>query len=468
VPFTCRLPLLPHLIALLCLGLPLAAGDATAKVDSLLASLPRGAQAGILVVDLRDERVVYERQADNARRMASLAKLLVAAAALAELGPQHRFTTTLYGLGPLQAGSLPGLGVRPGGDPCLDEHFTDKQPGRIFAAWAAQLKAAGVQRIDGDLVIDDRRYSGPIRPDTYPEDADNLTRWYAAPASAFAWNDNCIEVRVLPGRVGAPAVIETRPRSARISVVNHTRTVAKGGGDLQVRRAPTANQVIVSGSYHAPTAWFPMAIHSEPDLLAGDELRAALIDAGIPVSGTVRLGPVDAAGAPLARHESLLLPALEILNRRSQNFYGEQILRELAVAAGQPGSITAGSTQVRSILTTRLGLTLGETSLLDGSGLSYGNTATPRLLVGLLAAMDRHPHAEQWRNTLKVDERHGLDRALVKTGTLNATRGLAGYASGRQGGRYAFAIMLDAGPTGGLGSGTLRYQILQVFLDGLP
>ena len=65
-----------------------------------------------------------------------------------------------------------------------------------------------------------------------PQDQDNQQRWYSAPASAFAWNDNCIEVRVVPTRVGERASIE----GVRCSPHTFRHTFAKNflmnGGDL--------------------------------------------------------------------------------------------------------------------------------------------------------------------------------------------------------------------------------------------
>jgi D-alanyl-D-alanine carboxypeptidase/D-alanyl-D-alanine-endopeptidase (penicillin-binding protein 4) len=413
-----------------------------AAVTEALAALPAGAEASISVVDLADGRLVYRRRGDRAGAMASLTKLFVSAAALVELGPEYRFSTRLVGLGPLTAGGLPGLGIIGGGDPCLDEHFTDREPDRIFLGWIETLRDLGVQRIAGDLVVDNRWFSGPIRPDTYPRDDDNLQQWFSAPASALAWNDNCIEVRIRPGIPGKAAIVELRPVSPRITVENLAKTATAPVPDrLLVRRAADANRVIVTGTYDSVSAWYPMAIHGDPDLLAADHFAHLLRQAGIALDGEVRLGAVDpAAGQELLRQESPLGPALGILNQRSQNFYGEQIIRALGQAQYGEGSITAGCRAVGKVLATEPGIE--GMVIADGSGLSYGNLASTDTITALLYGMHAGKHGAIYRDTLK-EMWCGKVRCRVKTGSLAITRGLAGYIPGPDGtAGCAFALVL--------------------------
>ena len=236
-------------------------------VDAVLAKVPRGGKAAVAVVDLDQRQWVLKRNADQSLSLASTTKLITSAAALVGLGTDFVFHTRLVGLGPLGAdGTLPGLGVIGGGSPCFDEHFAEgRDPDAVFRGFAAEMKRRGVRRIAGDLVIDSRLFSGPIRPDTWPADQTNLQRWFSAPCAAFAWNDNCIEVRLVPGAVGAPCTVETRPRSTRIRIVNNTRSLASGAGKNAISRALDSNTVIASGTCGRATAWFPLAIASDPE-----------------------------------------------------------------------------------------------------------------------------------------------------------------------------------------------------------
>lgn len=460
---------MPHR-ALLLLLLPtmvhLTAADLGPRLTPLLARVPTGAGVGILVVDLADDSTVFARDADEPLRLASLTKLPVALGALEILGPRYRFQTTVHFLGPLVDGTVSGLGIVGGGDPCLDEHFTERDPDRVFTAWIAALRERGLEHIDGDLVVDGSLFRGPIVPPTYPQDAEDRIRWYSAPASALAWNDNCIEVRVRPGRVGGPAQVEVRPRSSRITVDNRTRTAAAAASRLIVTRAQDANRVIVSGTYAKTTAWYPLAIHSDPDLLAGDHFAALLGDAGIEVTGSVVLGQVPAEAEPVVIQENPLWPALDILNQRSQNFYGEQLLRLYGVRRRDEGSITAGATALRELLDRDLGLPGRTFAIVDGSGLSYANRGSARFVCQVLGRARDRKDGERFVATLK-EKWSGKIRCRVKTGTLAVARNLAGYID-LEDRRYAFAIILDRAEAASFSWAVrLRDQLFHEIVRGL-
>ena len=167
------------------------------------------------------------------------------------------------------------------------------------------------------------------------------------------------------------------------------------------------------------------------------------------IAGKVHLGAV-AEGEVLVDHQDPLLPALDILNQRSQNFYGEQILRVVGATVSGEGSISAGAQATLSVVRDHLGLEMASVTLLGGSGLSYGNMASAADICRLLQALDRHPHGDRFRQTLK-EKKHGLVTARVKTGTLNIARCLAGYIPGPNGENYAFAILLNRADANSIG-----------------
>lgn len=413
--------------------------DLASTVRQRSATVPSGGGCSCAVLDLLTGTWVVQQDADTPQRLASVTKLLVSAAALSALGPEFHFRTDLVAVGTRTTGVLDGLAVIGRGSPCLDEHFTNKDPDSIFRTWAAALRQAGVTGVAGDLVIDARYFSGPDKGTSWPQDHYNRQQWFSAPASAFAWNDNCIEVRARPGAgPGKPAVIDLRPTSSRIRIVNQALTVAANGDkSFLVARAAAANEVTIKGRYHAATAFFPMAIHQDPDLLAGDHLKHVFAAEGIAIAGQVRLG-VAPAGAPLLhRHQDRLGPAIDLLNQRSQNFYGEQILRTLGAERTGEGSAAAGSRAALATLA-ELGLDTTSITLDDGSGLGYANRASAAAICRLLAVMHAGQHGAAFRASLKTD---GAG-VLVKTGTLLVARCLAGYIDAPSGKRYAFAILV--------------------------
>ncbi len=453
------------LVVLLCIA-RLTAADLDDRIERALDAVPTGGLAGVAVYDLGVNQWLVRHEADQPRTLASTTKALVAAAALSQLGPNFQFRTHLYTIGQLGP-RIQGLGVIGGGDPCLDGFFSDDDPDRFFATWAEQLKRQGVTAIDGDVVIDNRLFSGPIRPTTYPQDADNQQRWYSAPASAFAWNDNCIEVRVMPTRVGEAADTQVRPLTNRIRLVSKARTVAgKGDKAIFVVRDADANGLTVTGNYSQATPWFPLAIYADPDLLAGEQLRAVLIRSGIQVTGQVRIGAVDPhAGRLVVDHASPLIPAVTIMCQHSQNFYGEQLLRILGCERFNEGSIAAGTKATQLVLARLVGAHADQITLLDGSGLSYGNSATAGVMVEVLSAMHRSALRDAFYDSLK-EKNVGRIQGRVKTGTLAVATCLIGYIDPPSGHRLAFAMLFNRGTAKSFDwAPKIREQIYRLLAD---
>ncbi|HMF14733.1 MAG TPA: D-alanyl-D-alanine carboxypeptidase, partial [Gemmataceae bacterium] len=142
------------------------------------------ARWGILVVDSQTGNTVYERDADRLFLPASTTKLYSCAAALEALGPEHRFETPVYRRGQLKDGHLTGdlilvasgdltLGGRTdaSGKMVYTNHdhiyangqvraeLTDTDPLAGLKELARQVKAAGITRVSGDVLIDDRLFA---------------------------------------------------------------------------------------------------------------------------------------------------------------------------------------------------------------------------------------------------------------------------------------------------------------------
>jgi D-alanyl-D-alanine carboxypeptidase/D-alanyl-D-alanine-endopeptidase (penicillin-binding protein 4) len=108
---------------------------------------------GVLVLDGAGRPMLAEAP-DVPRTPASTVKVLTAAAALATLGPDARFTTRLVAAGRIRAGVLAGsLALVGGGDPVLRAADLD--------AAATAIAAAGIRRIRGGLVIDATAFAAP-------------------------------------------------------------------------------------------------------------------------------------------------------------------------------------------------------------------------------------------------------------------------------------------------------------------
>jgi D-alanyl-D-alanine carboxypeptidase/D-alanyl-D-alanine-endopeptidase (penicillin-binding protein 4) len=408
-----------------------------AAVDAIIAEpdLP-AAHWGIYVRDISTGRTVYTHDGDRLFLPASNLKLLTTALALDAFGPEHRFVTRLYfGGETLPDGTLLGdLVIRGAGDPTFGSRASGDDP---FDDWAGALYDSGVRRIEGRLVGDD----DAVEETPWAEGWDVAhvgVEQYAQSVGGLSWGDNLVTV-IVRGRN-----VETQPSGFA------TIERPSGGGGLRIERRLGTNVIEVRGQGATGQRLIPI---EQPTLFALYAFRQALREAGI--EADVELTDADnlvseldysALGQPVLAH--LSPPLSEIIghtNRRSDNFYAEQLFRLIA----PDGSATGASTRAISFLAAAGASTEG-LSIRDGSGLSRKNMVTPRAMVDLLVHMDTHRHRRAYLESLPTGGGAGtLGRRLqdvevrAKTGSLEYVRALSGYVTGPDGHRLAFSVIAN-------------------------
>lgn len=143
------------------------------------------------------------------------------------------------------------------------------------------------------------------------------------------------------------------------------------------------------------------------------------------------------------------------VNVPSNNFAAEMLLKGLGARYRERGTRGRGAVVVRDTLR-ELGL---RPKIVDGSGLSRRNRASPRQIVGLLQAMhDDEDVAEGFRGSMALAGVTGTVRrrmrgtaaqrsCRVKTGTLRGVSALAGYCRAAGGREIAFALLFNRAST---------------------
>jgi len=431
-------------------SIPLAA-----RLDTALAARAlRGANVAALVVSRGDRRVLYDRRADQALMPASNQKILTALAALATFGPAHRFTTQVSSDAPPDAaGAVATLYVRGGGDPAL----TSEEWWRL----AADLRAAGLRRVRGDLVVDDSFFDAER---WHPDWGAVTERAYFGPVSALSANYGAFAVEVQPGSApGTPARVRIDPPLGYFLLANRATTgLPHRRATIDVEREATeqGESVLVRGM--TPVGAAPERVYrsvTDATLYAGAVLAWQLGSQGIEVGGRVRRGAAP-AGAPelLAFEGQSLAEIVRLFMKHSNNTIAEGLVKAIgAEDAGAPGSWSRGIEALAARLRA-LGLDLGGVRIVDGSGLSRGNRVTPRLLVGALLAADRSfafgPEFESALPIAATDgtlshREHGIAGAVrAKTGSLDGVHSLSGYAALPDGGEAVFSVLANGAPLG--------------------
>ena len=196
---------------------------------------------------------------------------------------------------------------------------------------------------------------------------------------------------------------------------------------------------------------------ANPPAFAAARLDAALEAAGVAVRLKPRAGATPAEARVLASVDSPPMERLiRLTNKPSDNFFAETLLKDLAHQAGSVGTTAAGA-RIAAAHARRLG---ARATLVDGSGLSRGNRASPFSVVKLLRAMRETEYANEFGDSLPIAGRDGtlFDRmrrgaarwrCIGKTGTLSNVSALSGYCEARSGDNYVYSILMNGVyPTG--------------------
>lgn len=418
----------------------------------------RNGNAACVIVDLDSGRTLYSAKADTPLSPASNMKLVTSAAALKLLGGDFHFTTRLLADAPVRDGALQGpLYVLAGGDPNLSGRFHNDDALAIFREWAAKLKAAGISSIDG-LRFDSALFGGPSYGEGWPKD-DQYVRWYCAEVSAFAFNDNCVGIRVLPGEVGKPGRIEVTPPTAHVNVINETTTLAgRKGAEIGVLRPRGTNDITVRGRIYQQATWgyFTDVTVHDPALFAATVLRETLQAEGITVTGSVEPHTLRSDDVEKCRllheHRSPLLQALAPINTNSQNLHAEMLFRQLGLRHAGKGTFRTSQAAMEAFLNDKGWMRPGVV-ISDGSGLSRENRVTAGMLVELLKEMEASPHFEAFRDSLAVagesgtlarrlNDRNVRGNVYAKTGYIRGVRALSGYVL-TDNRRLAFSMLMN-------------------------
>jgi D-alanyl-D-alanine carboxypeptidase/D-alanyl-D-alanine-endopeptidase (penicillin-binding protein 4) len=191
-----------------------------------------------------------------------------------------------------------------------------------------------------------------------------------------------------------------------------------------------------------------------PALAAATAFRDALRTAGVAVDGTVRLGRVDDFSIPLAAVESPPLTSIiRFMDRQSDNFTAELLLKQLGAVELDRGTSAAGASIVMQRLA-EAGVPLAGVRIVDGSGLSRLDRLTANALAAMLKAAWSDPTVKPAlvaalpvagvNGTLadRLERLPAYRHVFAKTGTTDLASALSGYVTTR----YVFSVLENGSP----------------------
>ncbi len=421
------------------------------RVSKLVAAYekPSRATVGVSAVDLRTGRGLLSVRAARPFTPASNQKLLTSAFILARYGGDYAFATHVYRRGD-------NVVVVGGYDPTLGDPVLAAEGERSIYAeldrWAAAAAGSFGERAVRDIELSSPAEKASPRHPDWPED--QYGRWYAAPAGALNFHNNCIDVFFEAGKTEAKPVLS--PRSRYVAVVNKVKLGKRNLWSL--RTADGGATVVLTGTVTGEKSW-PLSVPvPQPAMLLGRVLADRLAAKGVRVAGSLRrVGPIPATAdmTPLCTTSRPLAVVMARANKRSLNMAAECML----LCAGD-GTWAGSAKLMAEGLVRAYAVRAGEIAPVDGSGLSCGNRVSPAAMTTVLAGVVARPDGAVLLRSLPVSGVDGTlarrlggpgrrGRVAAKTGYIAGVSCLSGYVLDASGApAVAFAVLVNDVPPG--------------------
>jgi len=399
----------------------------------------------VLVLPATGGAPLLAYQDERAMSPASTMKLVTTLVGLDTLGPTYRWKTQLLSTGKPQGDKLKApLYLQGGGDPHL--HW-DALRGMLRT-----LRAQGVRRLEGDLILDRSRFN-PTRPDVgAPQFDESPQAYYNVIPDALLVHSNLLELSI--DSTGKKPVVRTQPPLQGMQI--KTRLTLDDSDcktwddDLVTAQAqpPVKGkvQVVLQGVFPKNCV-----ARSRLNLLDRNDyverfVRAFWAELGGTWKGHARDGVVDAQALVLvARSSDSLADIVRLINKPSDNAMTRTLLLTLGEARGEGQqldgvgvpSVEKGKAVVRAWFDAH-NISTDGLVLDNGSGLSRSERITAQQMAGLLREGLKSNWYPEFASSMPIVGVDGTmrkrnkdtvaaGRARIKTGTLRDTAAIAGY-----------------------------------------
>lgn len=177
------------IIALIACWADSMAQDANPVVERFVkASGIKPESVAVMITDLSDNKVIGSHNISTPLIPASIMKSVTTAALLNKVGPNYRYHTGIFIDGPLDMGILRGNLVIVGAcDPSVNS-MSEPYGQNIIEEITDALRLAGINKIEGKIIIDESEFAGSPRPDSWM--AADFRESYGTGIHAFNFENN--------------------------------------------------------------------------------------------------------------------------------------------------------------------------------------------------------------------------------------------------------------------------------------
>ncbi|MEJ5994638.1 D-alanyl-D-alanine carboxypeptidase/D-alanyl-D-alanine-endopeptidase [Pedobacter sp. Du54] len=428
----------------------------TAKLEQAYQKLLADEQAkyaitSLCVLDAKTGKVVFAKNENIGLATASTLKTITSATAFSVLGKDFRFQTTLGYSGKITAdGTLQGnLIISGGGDPTLGSwRYEQSKENVILTQWVTAIKAAGIKKIEGNVIGDDSLFGTQTMPEGWIWQ--DMGNYYGAGTSSLTWRENQFDIHLKPGSTtGAEVSIKaTVPAMPYLQIVNELTTGPAGSGDNAYGYLPPYSSLAYlrgTSGMGIGKVGISLAL-PDPAYDAAFRLQDTLKRINIlctKEATTARKLHLEGTTLPTTTQKlsTITSPSLsEIVywfNKKSINLYGEQLLKTIAWKSGEAPSTRTGATAEINFWTAK-GIDKNALNILDGSGLSPGTRVTTMAMASVLFQAQKEEWFTDYLNSFP--ENNGMK---LKSGSINDVSAYAGYYTASDGNKYIAVININ-------------------------
>jgi len=406
--------------------------------------------ASLCVLDANTGKTLFARNEQVGLATASTLKTITAATAFSVLGKDFQFQTTLAYSGNITAdGTLKGnLIIIGSGDPTLGSWRYQNKENAVLTQWVAAIKSAGIKKIEGAIIGDDRIFGTQTTPEGWVWQ--DIGNYYGAGTSGLAWRENQFDIHLKPGSSTADEVkiVKTVPATPYVQIVNELKTGSSGTGDRSYAFLPPySNVAYLRGSWGMGITKTAISVAlPDPAFDCAYRLQDTLKRLGINTNQqatTTRLMVLNNQSIPVATQKisTISSPTLSEMAywflKKSINLYGESLLKIIALKSGKEAT-TAKGAETEVAFWTNKGIEKSALNIIDGSGLSPGDRVTTAAMANVLFQAQKESWFPDYYKAFP--EYNGMK---IKSGTINDVSAFAGYHTDAAGNKYIVVININ-------------------------
>jgi D-alanyl-D-alanine carboxypeptidase/D-alanyl-D-alanine-endopeptidase (penicillin-binding protein 4) len=406
--------------------------------------------SSLTVLNAETGAVLFSRNGNTGLASASTLKTITAASAYHLLGKDFTWETTLGYNGSLSAGgTLNGdVIITGGGDPSLgSERYEQSKSETILKRWSDALTRAGVKKITGRIISDDRLFGTQTLPGGWTWN--DIGNYYGAGPSSLTWGENQFELRFKPGKVGEIAMlVSSEPEMSYLNIVNEVTTGSQGTGDnVYAYSAPYSDIIYLRGTYGIDLKKVISASIPDPAFDAAYRLSNKLKSSGIVVekaASTVRkLSVIKESYQPVTKVLDIytspsLGKTVYWFNQKSINLYGEHLVKTLAWKHGKNSTTEEGVRVIKGFWNKKLGIDTAAMNISDGSGLSPANRITTAAMAEIMQSLKKEPWFDSFYESLPV-----YNNMKMKSGSISDVIAYTGYQTSSSGTPLVFSFITN-------------------------